>query len=371
MKRRVLLGSYEVAGLGGASTSTYALYARMRRDGLDAHFVNLIGEFDVPYVQYTLGRHYGNRKLLPDVHTHVLAGPRGRRDDALARLVDDVSPDVILAHGDVAAVALKRSAPDARVIYSASGSQQVGFQMARGRIESAQALLSHSKRTARAPALVAGRELDAVSSADLILTCSDLLRRLLQHYLPYWHACKIFPEAMWSAEWVHDAVLAEGVMPVPFADRSLDLLFVASSWSRVEKNLPMVRRIAARLPGLRIGIVGECAPAVPGARHFGFIGETARVLSLMADAKAVVCPSGFDASPGILVEAASMGCNVVASRNCGNWMLCHEELLVEPFTEDAFVEAAIRAVSTKYSDGLAQLLAKRSYDTLLDTLAVL
>src|SRR5262249_43063988 len=127
MKRRVVIASYGVTGFGGASTSMYALYQKMRRDGLDAHLVNLVDEFDVPYVQYTLGAHYGNPKLLPGVHNHVLARPRGRRDDGLARLVDDISPDVILAHGDVAAVSLKRAVPDARVVYSASGCHQIGF----------------------------------------------------------------------------------------------------------------------------------------------------------------------------------------------------------------------------------------------------
>ena len=371
MKRRVLLASYEVPGLGGASTSTYALYQKMRRDGLDAHLVNLVDGFDVPYVQYVLGADYGNPKWLPSVQNCVLTEPRHRRHEALARLVDDVSPDVILARGDIAAALLKLAAPSARVIYAAAGCQQVGIQMAQGWVDSALAILDGRPRTARAPALISGRESEAVASADLILAGSDLLKALLDHFLPYWHACKLFPDAIWSAEWIHEAAAAEGVVAAPFPERSIDLLFVASSWSRVEKNLPMVRRTAARLPGLRIAIVGECDRPVPGATSYGFVADTGRVLALMADSKVLVCPSAFDASPGILFEASSMGCNVVASRNCGNWMLCHEELLVDPFTEDGFVEAARRALRRKYPDNMSRFLERGSYARLLDVLAAL
>ena len=33
----------------------------------------------------------------------------------------------------------------------------------------------------------------------------------------------------------------------------------------------------------------------------------------------------IDAAPGILFEGAVMGCNLVASKNCGNWEVCHPD----------------------------------------------
>jgi glycosyltransferase involved in cell wall biosynthesis len=371
MKRRALLASYEVAGLGGASTSTYALFRKMQRDGLDVHLVNLVDRFDVPYLQYVLGADYGNPRLLPNVRNCVLTPPWSRRQEALVWLVDDVSPDVIMARGDIATVLLKRAAPGVPVIYAAAGCQQVGFQMTQGRADSALTILDRRPPTARAPALIAGRESEAVVSADLVLVCSDLLKALLDHFLPYWHACKVFPQAIWSAEWIYEAANAEEVTGAPFAERSIDVLFVASSWARVEKNLAMVRQIAAGLPGLTIGIVGECGQPVPGATSYGFVADRARLLTLLGDSRAVVCPSGFDASPGILFEASSMGCNVVASRNCGNWMLCHEELLVDPFTPEGFVEATRRAVHRKYQDNMPRFLGGGSYMKLIDVLGAL
>lgn len=371
MTRRVLLVSYEAPGLGGAATSAYALFWKMQRDGIDAHFVNLISEVDLPYVEYVLGRRYDNPKGLPNVWSCVLKDPLYRRHEPLARLVDGIAPSVAVASGDIATVLLKRAAPEVLVVFVAGGSEQVGHRLALGRAPAGVAGLGPRPRTVRAPAVVYGRESAAAAAADLIVAASDLTRALFDHSFPFWHTCKLFPETIWKAEWIGEAAAAEGASSRPFDERTLDLLFVASSWSRAEKNLRMVRRVAARCPGLRIGIVGESDAPVAGATPYGFIGDARRVLALMGDAKAVVCPSLFDASPGVLFQASIMGCNVVASRNCGNWMICHDDLLVEPFGEDGFVEAVGRAVGKKYPDNMRYFLERRSYARLLEVLAVL
>ena len=48
MAERVLIGCFEVPGWGGASTSAYQLFRRMREDGgdLEVEFVNIIAEDD-------------------------------------------------------------------------------------------------------------------------------------------------------------------------------------------------------------------------------------------------------------------------------------------------------------------------------------
>jgi glycosyltransferase involved in cell wall biosynthesis len=371
MTRRVLLAAYEVPGLGGASTSTYALFRKMRGDGVDVHLVNLIDAYDLPYIQYILGDTYGNPKHLPNVHNCVLEEGPYRRHDALSRLVEAIAPDVILGYGDIAALLLKLAAPSVRVVFYAAGSQQAGFQLARRRVTCGLALLDRCVRTVRAPAIVPGRERRAIGAADLIVACSDLIQTLLEYFFPYAQTCKLSPHVISQAEWIGEAAAADGGAGKPFAERRIDLLFVASSWSRVEKNLATVGRIAARLPDLRIGIVGDGVAGIPGATSYGFVADAAQVLGLMGDSKAVVCPSLFDASPGVLFQASVMGCNVVASKNCGNWTICHDELLVDPFSEDEFVEAAARAVRTKRRDNMQDFLERRSYARLLEVLAVL
>jgi hypothetical protein len=81
-----------------------------------------------------------------------------------------------------------------------------------------------------------------------------------------------------------------------------------------------------------------------------------------------VCPSSFDAAPGILFEASVMGCNVVTSKNCGNWELCNDRLLVSEYTADAFAEAIRHAHTAKFADHMARFLDRSSYRSLKDVL---
>ncbi len=43
-----------------------------------------------------------------------------------------------------------------------------------------------------------------------------------------------------------------------------------------------------------------------------------------------------------------MGANVVASRNCGNWSLCHEQLLVNPPSASRFVSRIQESLHLKF-----------------------
>jgi len=371
MTRRTLIAVFEVPGLGGASSSAYALFRKMRTDGLDVHLVNLVDTFDLPYIQYTFGSAYGNPRGLANVHTCVLDDTTLRRHDGLAGLVEAIAPDVILGYGDLATALVKLAAPEVGVVFYAAGSQRAGTLLARGRVADGCALLDRCVTAVHAPAVMPGRESQAVQSADLIVACSGMIQRLLEYFYPYPQSCTVFPEVIPQAEWIAEAAAGDGGPGKPFAERELDLLFVASSWARVEKNLPMVERIAARLPGARIGIVGEAAPGIPGATRYGFVADSQAVLGLMASAKAVVCPSRFDASPGILFQGSAMGCNIVASKNCGNWAICHDELLVEPATEEGFAVAAARAIDAKRCDKMRALLERRGYARLLEVLDVL
>ena len=63
-----------------------------------------------------------------------------------------------------------------------------------------------------------------------------------------------------------------------------------------------------------------------------------------------------------------MGCNIVASKNCGNWELCNEQLLVSDYTADAFADAIRRASTSKFEDNLDQFLEPSSYKALKSVL---
>ena len=120
-----------------------------------------------------------------------------------------------------------------------------------------------------------------------------------------------------------------------------------------------------RLAGLAVHVVGEVPERVAGATFHGPIGDRAALFDLMGRARAVASPSLLDAAPGVLFEGSAMGCNAVASRNCGNWELCNEALVVEPFTVDAFASRLALAQERPFPDHLARFLERGSYRRLV------
>ena len=64
-----------------------------------------------------------------------------------------------------------------------------------------------------------------------------------------------------------------------------------------------------------------------------------------------------------------MGCNVVASRNCGNWRLCADHLIPERCAPAPFLDAIEIAVSAPVPDHRA--LFRGGYRELVDMLAAL
>lgn len=371
MKARVLVCCFEVPTQGGSATSAYALFAKMQRDGLDAHYLNVVERTTVPYYQWTYGAALGNPAGLRDVHTAVVEHPFDGRQAALEEAIARIAPDVIVARGYLATLFAKRAAPTRPVVFSTAGSLQAEFLIAEGFAAQAVDLPALLPRTARRPPTAPGNEAAALDAADVVLANSDLVADTIRAFFAGERSAKVHPHVVWSVDWVTDAVASTGVVATPFADRSIDVLFSASSWSRHEKNLAALRRIVPRLGGARVVIVGECRESVEGAEHVGYVEDRRAVFELMADAKVVASVSLVDACPTTLFEAAALGCNVVASRNCGNWRLCGEALLVERPDDAGWVAAIRRGIARPYPGRLDWFLATRSYVRLLEIVAAL
>jgi len=72
-----------------------------------------------------------------------------------------------------------------------------------------------------------------------------------------------------------------------------------------------------------------------------------------------------------LYEASALGCNVVASENCGNAALCDDALRVREFSPAEFVERTRSALATKQEDRITPFLDEKPYRDFLETLDVL
>ena len=349
MAGAIVVGGFEVPGWGGLATATYRLFETMLAHGLDAWYVNLVRAEDRERFRGLLGSACENPRGLPRVHTAVLEAPLHEPQAGLAALLAELSPRPMVGAGDIAAYLMKRAAPRAPIVLLTGGCMQV---------DPAAPLTGFDWGRADPPA-PDWKEREAVEMAELVLTHSDVVLRLYRHFYPR-HARRIHPRVIWFAEWIHAEAREHAGAARPFGERDVDALFVASSWSRQEKACRLVAEVTERLAGSSVHVVGEAAEPIPGAEHHGVLGR-AELFRLMGRARTVACPSSFDAAPGILFEASALGCNPVASRNCGNWEVCHEELLAEPWTADAFAQAIRRGRERKLPDRMDRFLASGSY----------
>lgn len=369
MNRRLLLGCFEVPGWGGASTAAYQLFGRLRRDGLDAAYLNLVGAEEVATYESRFGSRYGNPDDLPDVHTCLLEGAFYGPHPELSSVVEAVQPDLLVGVGFIAALLMKRAAPAHRSIFLTSGCQQLKDAIAEGAVKD---FLGYSRgrwNGMRRPSIRSREEREAVHISDLVMTHSDLTRRLYHDFFPF-HAGKIHPDVIWFGEWIYEEALRHAAARRPFHERDVDVLFVASSWRRPEKNYRLVGELAAQMPAAQTHVVGEVDREVPGVTHHGVIVSRDRLFALMGRTKVVVSPSVFDAAPGVLFEGSAMGCNLVASPNCGNWRLCHESLRAPACRAPEFAACITRALSGKLDDNIESFLQQKCYDELLETMAV-
>lgn len=363
---RILVASYGAPGRDGTATASHALFLRMRRDGLDARYLALIDEAHAESYRREPGADFASPRDLDAVGSVVVRRPLGGAQPALAAQLDAIAPQVVLAVSHVATDVVKRTRPELPVVFATAGVARAGAWIEANGGESARTLLERLARGERVEAEHAC-ERRALERADRVVAHSPLARELLAGLYPDL-AGKLHPEVTSQAEWVVDRAAPWRHLARPFAERDVDVLFVASRWSRAAKNEPLLRRIVAALPGRRIHVVGTIGD-VPGATCHGFLAEPGPLFDLYGRARTLVCPSRLDAEPGALFEAAALGANPVASRSVGNVGLCPPGLVVEdPDDLDAWRDAIERGLAKPLPSGLEGHLGGGGYRRLLAVL---
>jgi glycosyltransferase involved in cell wall biosynthesis len=361
------VGCFEVPGYGGASTSTYSLYRRMRRDGLNARLVNLVVETQLSSFQSAYGDALGNPECLPGVETRVVSRRWAQPDEALTARIEELEPDVLLGAGYIAADILKRSAGTRPLVFLTTGCRQAKTYIHRG-VRDAVTLERLLQRPGPWP-FEDRDEPRAVAAADLVVTHSEQTLAQFQGFYPRWTG-KIHPNVVSFAEWVVDDARPFAGFARPFAERDIDVLFVANDWGRPEKNWPLVRALAGRLGGLEVHVAGSGAESLPGVHVLGLVTDREQLFALMGNARTLVSPSLSDPAPHVLFEAAAMGCNLVASKNAGNWRICHPELLVDPPSSRTYASRIKLSVRQPFENGLETFLERSAYAELMEILHV-
>ena len=64
----------------------------------------------------------------------------------------------------------------------------------------------------------------------------------------------------------------------------------------------------------------------------------------------------------------ALECNLVASKNCGNWSLCNQELIVHPFSCQLFLDKIRLSLTDRFQDNIDYFLQSGSYSDLMETI---
>lgn len=331
---------------------------------MNVSFVNIIPGFLFEFFQQKFGDPPGNPQKLSNVYNCIIEGPLALDSipAGLARLLHQLSPDVIIGKMWRAAFLLKRAAPETPLIFLPSGSERLKLYIRQGRVKDFLSLRDFHNSIANATD-TSFLEQETVRSSDLVVVHSEMMLSLYRNFFPFLNG-KLHEEVLWYSDWILQEASRYRRYKLPFEKRDIDLLFIANDWSRAEKNFELLKQITFACSDLSIHVAGELAEELTCASAHGLIANREEIHSLMGRAKAVVSPSVFDAAPNILFEASAMDCNVVCSKNCGNWQICNEALLVDPFTSENFIQKVRLASTEKFKDNLDLFIGSNSYQKL-------
>ncbi len=367
MKKKILISCFEVPGWGGASTSAYELFANMLNDGYDVSFVNLISANDEELFKSLFNGSLGNPRHLSNVFNYYLSPPDYGFQNELSGLIKEISPDVILAIGWIAALIMKKASPEKKLIYLTTGSDQVKSYIKYKKLDNYLYLEKFIKKNNYRLKILSREEKEAVISADFVITHSEMTQDIYKYFYRSMQG-KIYSEIIWFTEWIYKAADNYKHLSKNFSEREIDLVFVASDWTRHEKNYELVKKLIPDLKNINIHIVGIAGEYIPGVKFEGVITDRKKLFELLGNSKTIVCPSIFDTAPGILFEASALGCNIITSKNCGNWQICNQSLLADPFTLKTFKERIELSLQYKFPDNIDFFLQTDSYKNLIETL---
>lgn len=366
-RRRLLSLCLGVPEWGDANPWAYALHEILGQAGFEVLLVNLLADSDVYYFRHLLGDEYENPRRLAGVSRCPIGDPLSGGDAALGETVATFAPDVAIAWETTTARLLRRAAAQLPLVLVGTHCGRLERLVADGAVRDFLGFHSAVERGVRFPVDADDAELDAIQACDLLILPSDLAR-FTQGHLFSAHVGKMYGRPISAAEPISAEASRFLHLRRPFAERDIDVLFVAGRWDAPARQLPLVDRVCAALPHLRVELVGESGSPTR-ARHRGARPRGA-LYEILGRTKVVVAAGLADPAPAGLFEASAMACNLVASPNCGPWELCPEELRVADASTSAFVAHIERALERPLADHRQRFLDGATSE-LVETLAVL
>jgi len=372
MSKRILTTCYEIPGHGGASTSSYNLFRMMQNDGLNVHYMNIIRPDHEVYYKYIFGDKFGNPRELENVHNCVLDSKdlSGKAHKNIVKLINKIQPEIILGVHYIAPLLIKETFPEIPLIYYASGCMQMQELLRKRKISNFLSFYEAIKESNNVPEIVNNYEKIVIEKSILILTHSEIIKTLYKYFYNS-HVSKIYDDVIWKFEWIYNDGMSYSNLAKPFEERDIDILFISTDWNRIEKNKALLLELLGKLENYNVTIIGEIEKNYSYVSYRNIISDRKELFNTLGNSKCLVSVSSYDPAPGILYEASAMECNIVASKNCGNWQICNYDLLVNNYNAFEFLEKIKLSLTKKYNDNKDYFIKTDSYRNLNDILEVL
>jgi len=315
-KPRIMVISTQYPNYGGAATNAYAIIKLLRQNGYPV--IGIFCEkghynFDPDNLGgiFSLHRIYDDGKM----------GIKGETSSISTKIQQYLggSPDVILAKNYLVPSFSRDLFPDARVYYLVSGSFSMS-ELTRNEISTVKFLSDPSQHGLQ----YNSSENESIEKTDFIVTNSSITRKIYQVAYPdYISKMTEYLDTTLFNDLRIDLTLSPSPPPSP---KKYDIIFIVSRTDRPVKNSQMVRnifnhQIIKNYRKLFIGMdITDMFPA-DGDNNLVNAGFCNRdeILKYLSESKVLLCPSYFDSSANVVIEALSRQCLPLISKNVGNY----------------------------------------------------
>lgn len=311
-KKNIIFASIDCPNIGGASTNTYRLYNELKNN----IFFNTICIFFYDTIstnESIVSNFYDYRNIFCIPYT------TDQFDDMTKLLRDKIISiygfiDIIFCKNYKIVNIIKQIFPDSKIIFSPSGLSGIHKS-----IENKYVLDIDFKQQDITGNI---KEMESLNKCDYILCNSMLTHNIIYTIID--DKSKLLNPINLSN------IIYEKIETKRLSERKYDIGFCAYNWKRSCKNIMLVKVLLNYYSNYNYKciIIGKGYNNLnDNITYLKYVNQE-DISAILENIKVLVVPSRYDSSPNILVEALKYGCQIITSKNVGNYDLLPQRNVV-------------------------------------------
>ena len=146
-------------------------------------------------------------------------------------------------------------------------------------------------------------------------------------------------------------------------NRKYDILFVCSNFKREIKNVDLFTKLTLYL-NKKILIIGKNVPYL--GENIESLDFTDNLKPYYLNSKLVINTSFYDSSPSVIMEGLFYGCNILITKNVGNFELYHPDNVIQNYNDEREwidkIEKLTYKKSKSLNKGSQEIISKNLLD---------